>query len=146
MPISIVLVDDHAVVRDGLRVLLELEPDFHVAAAFGDAAAAVRYCTESNPDVALLDVAMPGLSGIEAARQIHDLCADTRILMLSMHVNRQYLFESLQAGAAGFVPKDSAFSELLTAIHSVVTSGTYLSPPLASTSMANARMYRHDHS
>jgi DNA-binding NarL/FixJ family response regulator len=79
----------------------------------------------------LMDVAMPEMNGIEATRQIHAAQPHIRILMLSMHANRQYLFESLQAGASGFVPKDSAFSDLLKAIHSVVASGTYLSPPLA---------------
>src|SRR5438270_1082967 len=78
-----------------------------------------------------MDVAMPELNGIEASRQIHAAQPQIRILMLSMHTNRQYLFESLRAGAAGFVPKDSAFNELLSAIQTVMTSGTYLSPPLA---------------
>jgi DNA-binding NarL/FixJ family response regulator len=127
MPIDIVLVDDHAVVRDGLRVLLELEPDFRVAAAFGDAAEAVRFCTESNPDVALLDVAMPGLGGIEAARQIHDLCADTRILMLSMHAGTEYVHQALRAGADGYVLKESAGAEVVEAVRTVNARQRFLS-------------------
>jgi len=127
MPVSIVLVDDHAVVRDGLRVLLELEPDFKVAAAFGEAGAAVRYCAEANPDVAVLDVSLPGVDGIAAARQIHDLCAGTRLLMLSMHAGSEYVHQALSAGASGYVLKESAGAEVVEAVRTVHAGQRFLS-------------------
>ena len=127
MPINLVLVDDHAVVRDGLRVLLELEPDLHVVAAFGDAAEAVRNCVATHPDVVVLDVALPGLGGIEAARQIHDLCADTRILMLSMHAGSEYVHQALRAGATGYVLKESAGAEVVEAVRTVHAGQRFLS-------------------
>ena len=83
-----------------------------------------------NPDVVLMDVAMPQLNGIEATRQIHSAQPDTKIIMLSMHKDRQYVFESLKAGASGYVPKDAAYTELLTAIETVMSGRTYLPPPL----------------
>ena len=127
MPVSIVLVDDHAVVRDGLRVLLELEPDLRVGATFGDAAEAVRHCVEAHPDVVVLDVALPGLGGIEAARQIHDLCADTRILMLSMHAGSEYVHQAMRAGASGYVLKESAGAEVAEAVRTVHAGQRFLS-------------------
>lgn len=129
--IKVLLVEDQALPRAGFRALLATSNDLDVVGEAANGRDAIRAAKKLNPDVILMDVAMPEMNGIEATRQIHSAQPHIRILMLSMYANRQYLFESLRAGAAGFVPKDSAFTELLSAIHAVATSGTYLSPPLA---------------
>ena len=129
--IKVLLVEDLTLSRAGIRALLETADTLEVVGEAANGREAVRLAKKLEPDVILMDVAMPEMNGIEATRQIHVEQPQIRILMLSMHTNRQYLFESLQAGAAGFVPKDAAFAELLSAIHAVVANGTYLSPPLA---------------
>jgi DNA-binding NarL/FixJ family response regulator len=127
MPISVILVDDHAVVREGLRALLEMEPDIRVVATFGRAAAAVAFAAQHSPDVVVLDVALPGLGGIAAARQIHDLSADGKIVMLSMHSEPEYVDQALRAGANGYVLKESAGAEVVEAIRCAHAGGRYLS-------------------
>ncbi len=129
--IKVLLVEDLTLARAGLRALLDTSNEVEVVGEAANGREAVKLSKKLNPDVVLMDVAMPDMNGIEATRQIHEAQPDIRVLMLSMYANRQYLFESLQAGAAGFVPKDSAFSELLDAIRAVSTNGTYLSPPLS---------------
>jgi DNA-binding NarL/FixJ family response regulator len=129
--IKVLLVEDQTLPRAGFRALLDSSDELEVVGEAANGREAVRLAKKLNPDVVLMDVAMPEMNGMEATRQIHAAQPHIRIHMLSMHTNRQYLFESLRAGAAGFVPKDSAFTELLSAIHAVVASGTYLSPPLA---------------
>ncbi len=129
--IKVLLVEDLTLARAGLRALLDTSEELEVVGEAANGRDAVKLAKKLNPDVVLMDVAMPEMNGIEATRQIHDAQPNIRVLMLSMYANRQYLFESLQAGAAGFVPKDSAFSELLVAIRAVATNGTYLSPPLS---------------
>lgn len=129
--IRVLVVEDLTLSRAGVRALLQTSDKIEVVGEAANGREAIRLAKKLEPDVILMDVAMPEMNGIEATRQIHAEHPQIRVLMLSMHSNRQYLFESLQAGAAGFVPKDVAFSELLSAIHAVVTKGTYLSPPLA---------------
>jgi DNA-binding NarL/FixJ family response regulator len=129
--IRVLLVEALTLSRAGVRALLQTSDKIEVVGEAANGREAIRLAKKINPDVILMDVAMPEMNGIEATRTIHAEQPHIRILMLSMHSNRQYLFESLQAGAAGFVPKDVAFSELLSAIHAVVANGTYLSPPLA---------------
>ncbi len=129
--IKVLLVEDMALSRAGFRALLETSDQLEVVGEAANGREAVKLAKKLNPDVVLMDVAMPDMNGIEATRQIHAAQPNIRIVMLSMYANRQYLFESLQAGAAGFVPKDSAFADLLAAIKSVMTSGTYLSEPLS---------------
>ena len=131
MSINVVLVDDHAVVRDGLRALLESQSDLRVAASFGDAGSAVRYCVEAHPDVVVLDIALPGLGGIEAAKQIHDQCAAAKILMLSMHSGAEYVHQALRAGANGYVLKESAGAEVIEAVRTVHNGGRFLSRKLS---------------
>jgi DNA-binding NarL/FixJ family response regulator len=131
VPISVVLVDDHAVVRDGLRALLESQADLRVGASFGDAASAVRYCVDAHPDVVVLDIALPGLGGIEAAKQIHDQCAGSKILMLSMHSGAEYVHQALRAGANGYVLKESAGAEVIEAVRTVHTGTRFLSRKLS---------------
>ena len=131
MAISVVLVDDHAVVRDGLRALLESQADLRVAASFGEATSAVRYCADAHPDVVVLDIALPGLGGIEAAKQIHDQCAEAKILMLSMYSGAEYVHQALRAGANGYVLKESAGAEVIEAVRTVHTGARFLSRKLS---------------
>jgi DNA-binding NarL/FixJ family response regulator len=125
--IKVVLVDDHAVVRDGLSMLLELQQDIQVCGSFGDAAQAVAFCAGLQPDVAVLDVSLPGLGGIDAARRIHELCADTKILMVSMHSGTEYVAQALNAGADGYIVKESAGAELVEAVRTVDAGKRFLS-------------------
>jgi DNA-binding NarL/FixJ family response regulator len=131
MPISILLLDDHAVVRDGLQALLAAQPDLRVAGSFGVAADAVRVASESPPDVAVLDIALGGLDGIEAAKRIHDLCPETHILMLSMHASPEFVYQALRAGASGYVLKESAGDEVVAAVRAVHSGKRYLSEKIS---------------
>jgi DNA-binding NarL/FixJ family response regulator len=131
MPISVILVDDHAVVRDGLHALLSAQRDMRVVGSFGNAIDALRYCGEAPPDVALLDIALPGLDGIEAAKRIHDLCPETHILMLSMHDSPEHVFQALRAGAIGYVLKESAGDEVVAAVRTVHAGRRYLSEKIS---------------
>jgi DNA-binding NarL/FixJ family response regulator len=125
--ISILLLDDHAVVRDGLQALLGAQPDMEVAGSFGDAMKAIHFASLAPPDVALLDIALPGLDGVETARRIHDLCPGTHILMLSMHASLEHVYQALRAGASGYVLKESAGREVVAAVRSVYEGKRYLS-------------------
>ena len=131
MAISILLLDDHAVVRDGLKALLSAQPDLHVAGSFGSAAEALRFAAESPPDVAVLDIALAGVDGIEAAKRIHDLCPETHILMLSMHATPEFVYQSLRAGALGYVLKESAGEEVVAAVRAVHAGRRYLSEKIS---------------
>ena len=132
--VRVLLADDHALVRTGMRSLLE-GARAQVVGEASDGREAVRMCTELRPEVVFMDVAMPGLSGIEAARQLHQLHPEVGIIMLSMHADRQYIYESARAGASGYVLKDAAFTELLTAIDAVIQGGRYLSAQAAELAM-----------
>lgn len=114
-PIRILLADDHALVRRGLRLVLEAESDLAVVAEAGDGAEAVDLAAKDDIDLAILDIAMPRMTGVQAAREISRRKPDVRILMLSMYDNEQYLFESLKAGACGYVLKSLADRDLLEA-------------------------------
>jgi DNA-binding NarL/FixJ family response regulator len=130
VPISLILVDDHEVVREGLRHLLAAEPDLEVLAAFGDGREAVRFAVSAEPDVAIVDIAMPGLNGVEVTRQIHDACPASQVLILSMHADPEYLYQAFRAGARGYLVKDSAGSELVSAVRAVHGGRRYLSRKL----------------
>jgi DNA-binding NarL/FixJ family response regulator len=131
--IRILLVDDHAVMRDGLRALLEAEPDLRVVADAGDGREGVRQALALRPEVAILDVAMPGLNGVEAARQIAEACPETRVIMLSMYSAAEYVFRALQAGARGYLLKDSAGQSVVEAVRAVHAGRRYLSPSISET-------------
>ena len=131
MTIDVLLLDDHAVVRDGLQALLAVQPDIRVVGSFGDSARAMQFVAQTPPDVAVLDIAMPGLDGIEAARRIHDLCPDTHILMLSMHASPEHVYQALRAGASGYVLKESAGGEVVAAVRAVHAGQRYLSEKLS---------------
>lgn len=127
MSIRIILVDDHAVVREGIARLLEGQPDMRVIATFGEGREAIRYAESQEPDVAVLDVAMPDLNGIEVARHLQDASPGTRILMLSMHAEIEYVHRALLAGAQGYVLKDSAGCVLIEAVRAVHGGRRYIS-------------------
>ena len=129
--VRILLADDHTVVRQGLRKLLEERPDWEVIAEAGDGREAVRLAEQHKPDVAILDVAMPLLNGIEATRQITKRVPATRVLVLSMHADEAYVTQILQAGATGYLLKDSADVDLLKAVDEAAHGRSFFSPAIA---------------
>jgi two-component system response regulator NreC len=130
-PIRVLVVDDHEVVRAGLRMLLEAEDDMVIVGECGTAEEAIAAVKRLDPDVVLMDIVMPGMSGISATRQIKASCPDTNVLALSVHEDEQYFFEMLLAGASGYVPKRAAPDDLLSAIRSVNRGQAFLYPSLA---------------
>lgn len=127
MSIRILLADDHAIVRDGLELLLQAEPDMQVVEKTGTGRAAVAASLRLQPDVAILDIAMPELNGVEAAAEIHRDAPATAIIILSMHATREHVVRAFQAGAAGYILKDSAGKEVVQAVRSVQNGQRYLS-------------------
>ena len=127
MTIKILLADDHTIIRDGLRSLLEREPDLEVIAEAATGTEAVKLALELNPDVIVMDISMPDMNGIDATREIFVNSPGVRILALTMESDRRFIVEILKAGATGYLLKDSAFSELATAIRTVYSGETYLS-------------------
>jgi DNA-binding NarL/FixJ family response regulator len=125
--IRVLLADDHGIVRSGLSMLIERQPDMEVVAEAADGLAAVEIALAERPDVAVLDVTMPGLTGPQAARQLHAHDADIRLLILSMHEDEHYFFDALDAGALGYVPKRAADSDLIDAIRCVSEGRTFIS-------------------
>ncbi len=130
MMAKVLLVEDQTLTRKGMRALLDDSPEIQIVGEAGNGREAVELTETLQPDIVLMDVAMPQLNGIEATRQIHSANPDVRVIMLSMHKDRQYVFESLKAGAAGYVPKDAAYTDLIAAIETVLSGRTYLPPPL----------------
>ena len=130
--IKLILADDHAVVRSGLRMLLEAQQDIEIVAEVESGTEAVKQTRLLRPDVILMDIQMPDLTGIEATKQIKDSVPQTAVIALTMHEDDQYFFEMLHAGASGYVPKRAAPDELLTAIRAVGRGEVYLYPSLAS--------------
>lgn len=131
MTVKIMLADDHRIVRQGLRLLLERQPGMKVVAEAEDGLSAVRLAREQSPDVAIIDVSMPGLNGVEAARKILAARPGARVIGLSMHSDRRYVVEMLRSGALGYILKESAFDELSQAIRTVLKGQTYLSSRIA---------------
>ncbi len=129
----ILLADDHNVVRVGLRMVLELEADLTVVAEVGDGDAAVRRASETDIDLAILDISMPRMTGLQAARALSAGREDLRILLLSMHDNEQYLFEALAAGASGYVLKSAADRDLVAACRSAMRGVPFIYPDALST-------------
>jgi two-component system response regulator NreC len=129
--IRLLLVDDHEIVRAGLRMLFRAEEDMEIVGEAGSAEEAIQAVQELNPDVVLMDVAMPGMSGIEATRRIKEVDPDANILALTMHEDEQYFFEMLNAGAAGYIPKRAAPDDLVSAIRIVHQGNVFLYPSLA---------------
>jgi len=131
MAVTIILADDHHVMRQGLRMLIEAQEDFRVVAEAGDGLAAVQLTERLTPNVLIVDVMMPGLNGLEVTRQVVQRSPRTRVIMLSMYSNEAYVLEALKNGAAGYVLKESTATDLVRAVHEVAAGRRYLSPPLS---------------
>ena len=128
---TIVLADDHPVVRQGLRAVLEAEKDFRLIGETGDGLETVRLIERLQPDVLMLDLMMPGLGGLEVTRQVSQRSPRTRVVILSMHADEAYVLEALKNGATGYVLKESSADDLVRAIREVAAGRRYLSPPLS---------------
>ena len=125
--ITVMLVDDHAVLRDGLRFLLEAEGDIQIIGTAANGQEAVEQATVRCPDVVMMDISMPVMNGIEATKQICAICENTKVVILSMYHTNDYIQRALDAGAAGYLLKDSAGAELVTAIRALHAGKSYFS-------------------
>jgi two-component system response regulator NreC len=131
MPIRLLLVDDHQVVRSGLRMLLASENDVEIVGEAGTGRDAIAQVASSSPDVVLMDIGLPDMSGIDATREIKRLYPRVAVVALTIHEDEEYFFRMLEAGAGGYVPKRAAPDELLTAIRTAAKGEVYLYPSMA---------------
>ena len=138
MTVRILIADDHKILREGLKSLLEKQPEFAVVAEAQDGLSAISEAKKHKPDIAILDIGMPDLNGIEVTRRIRSEMAETRVIALSMHADRRFVMGILEAGANGYLLKDSAFTELITAVTAVAKGKMYLSPSIAETVVKNS--------
>jgi DNA-binding NarL/FixJ family response regulator len=145
MNIRIVLADDHVMFLSGLRALLEKQHDLEVIAEVRDGREAVKVAREKKPDLVIMDVAMPGMNGIEATRQITAELPGVKVLCLSMHASEQFVGEGFAGGASGYLLKESAFEEMLRAIRAVMANQTYVSPAVAGPMIEDYRALRSGH-
>lgn len=129
--ITVLLADDHIMVRDGLRYILEAAGDIQIIALASNGKEAVAHAGAHCPDIAIIDISMPVMDGIEATRQILKICPHTRIVTLSMYHTGEYVQRALRAGAVGYVLKDAAGNELVEAVRSLHAGKRYLSPQVA---------------
>jgi DNA-binding NarL/FixJ family response regulator len=129
--ITLVLADDHHVVRQALRTLLETEPGFVVVGEMSDGLRVTDLVVRLEPDILLADLMMPGLNGMEVTRQVRKRCVRTKVILLSMHMNEAHVLEALRSGVHGYVRKDETAADLIGAIRSVAAGNTYLSPPFS---------------
>jgi two-component system response regulator NreC len=140
---SVVIADDHRIVRDGLRSLLEeRESGFRCVGEAEDGTGAVKMAKELRPDIVIMDISMPNLSGIDATREIKAALPDTKVIVLSMHANRSYVIEVLRAGASAYLLKDSTFGQLTKALESASKGEIYLSPGITEVDVATDRTGR----
>lgn len=131
MTIRVLIADDHAVIRDGLRLLLEAHADIRVVGMAANGRDAVRLAASERPDVAVFDIAMPELNGIEAAEQLRQACPGAQVVILSMHASREHILRALQAGARGYLLKETAGDEVAAAVRAVHEGRRYLSQKIA---------------
>jgi DNA-binding NarL/FixJ family response regulator len=124
--IRILLVDDHALVRTGIALLLQAESDFSVVGETGDGGKAVELAQELKPDVALVDLAMPGTTGVQVLSALRTHCPEVKVIMLSMYSTEEHVVHAMRAGASGYVPKSAAPQELVSAVRTVCGGGTWL--------------------
>ncbi|HOC47067.1 MAG: response regulator transcription factor [Syntrophorhabdaceae bacterium] len=128
MKTKIIIADDHKIMREGLKALIEKQPDMEVAAEARDGLEVTKLARKLAPQVIIMDIGMPEMNGIDATRQVLSENKDIKIIALSMHSDRRFVLEMLKAGASGYLLKDSAFEELVNAVHTVMTGQSYLSP------------------
>lgn len=133
MGLKILLADDHKLLREGLRALIEEQKNMTVVAEAEDGRSAVRLAAELSPDIIVMDISMPGLNGIDATRRIAAVSPGIKVIALSMHADRNFIVEMFKAGAAGYLLKDCAFEELINAINAVSSKKAYLSSKLSDT-------------
>lgn len=143
--IRILIADDHGVMRAGLHALLNPEPDVQVVGEATDGQETLRRATELQPDVILLDISMPGIDGVEVTQQIQETLPDTRVLILTVHENRELLQEAIQAGALGYVTKRAIKSELINAIHAVQRGDMYVHPAMTRALFTEQSQSQSDH-
>lgn len=129
--LNVFLVDDHMVVREGLKTLITAQPDMAVLGEAGDGESALQQIQESRPDVVIMDISMPALNGVQTTERLRQLCPDVKVLVLSVHDDTSYLRQMLAVGAAGYVLKHTAADALIQAIRVVAAGGLYLEPSLA---------------
>ena len=134
---KILLADDHLMFREGLKALLKSDTDFQVTGEAENGVEAVKLCRELAPDVIIMDISMPEMSGIEASRKIHEESPGIKLIILSMHTEKRFILGALQAGVTGIVAKNSASAELVTAIETVISGKTYLSPSVSNVMVKN---------
>ena len=127
---TIILADDHKIVRQGVRALLEYEPDFDIVGEANDGAEALSLLERTTPDVLVTDLSMPGLTGIELADKIRRRKLPTKVIILSMHGDELYVMKALACGASGYVLKESGVEHTVSAIREALAGGRYVSPPL----------------
>lgn len=132
MSVRILLADDHAIVREGLRSLIEKEPDMEIVGEAEDGRTALELVRELLPDVVIMDITMPNLNGVEATRHITSEFPEVKVIALSIHSNRRFVTDMLGAGAAGYILKECLFDELVQAIQAVSAGNSYLSPRITS--------------
>jgi DNA-binding NarL/FixJ family response regulator len=132
MSFDIVVVDDHRVVRDGIRAILMRDPEFRVVGEADDGAGALRVCQETNPALVLMDISLPGVNGIEATVQLAKQFPSIKVVILSMYDDERSVMGAIRAGARGFVLKQASFGEVLNALRVVARGGTYLSSAISS--------------
>lgn len=128
---TIVLADDHNVVRQGLRAVLEAEPDFTIIGEADDGLDVIKLVEQLMPDILIVDVMLPGVNGLEVTRQVREHVPGTRVIILSMYANEAYVLEALRYGAAAYVLKRADATDLVRAVHEVLLGHRYLSPPLS---------------
>jgi DNA-binding NarL/FixJ family response regulator len=141
--IKVLIVDDHAIMRDGVRALLNLCEDIEITGEAANGDEVLNRCHDIAPDVVLMDIAMPGMDGLEATRQIKRKNKNVKVLVLTQHSNREYILSAVKAGADGYVPKGALSSELVSAIHAVHKGESFLHPSVAA---ALIDEYRHQES
>lgn len=129
--LSVLLVEDHAIVRQGIKALLAEEPDIVVVGEAGDGGQALALVQELRPDIVLMDLSLPGVGGIEATRQVRERFPETRVVVLSMHESEEYVYRALRAGASAYVVKQSTSTELALALRAVAAGSTFLSPAIS---------------
>jgi DNA-binding NarL/FixJ family response regulator len=141
---NILIADDHGIVRGGLKLLIDRQPDMHVVAEAEDGVEAFEQALSTRPDLCVLDVSMPRMTGLQAARELRRRGSETRVLVLSMHDNEQYLYEALKAGAAGYVLKSAAHKDLVEACRAAMRGEPFLYPGAVTALIKDFLAHAHD--